>query len=128
MEPEFLRVEEVVQIHEDQVERYGGSRDLRDAGLLSSAVEAPRATFGGQQLHGDLFEIAAAYAFHLVQNHPFVDGNKRTGAIAALLFLDLNGVEVVIGEDALFEHILGIAQGRIAKAEIAAFLRRHAAQ
>lgn len=125
MTPEWLRVDDVLQIHQDQIERYGGSPDLRDPGLLTSAVETPRATFDGRRLHGDLFEIAAAYLFHLVQNHPFVDGNKRTGTAAALVFLDLNGIEVAIDDDALVGHVLGVAQGQVAKPEIAAFLKRH---
>ncbi len=126
MVPEFLGVEDVLLIHQDQIERYGGSADLRDHGLLASAVESPRATFDGAFLHTDLFEMAAAYLFHLVQDHPFVDGNKRTGAAAALVFLDLNGIEMEIDDDALFDHVLGVAQGRIAKLETAAFLRTHA--
>jgi hypothetical protein len=77
MEIEFLRVDDVLGMHEDQIERYGGSPELRDPGLLSSAVETPRATFGGRLLHETLFDMAAAYLFHIVQNHPFVDGNKR---------------------------------------------------
>ena len=126
MQPDFLRVEEVCWIHQDQIERYGGSLDLRDFGLLISAVETPRATFGGQNLHEDLFEIAAAYMFHLVQNHPFVDGNKRTGAAAALVFLDLNGIELEIDDEAVFDLVLGVAQGRISKREIAEILRSRA--
>ena len=126
MEPVFLHIDEVLRIHEDQIERYGGSPDLRDSGLLTSAVETPRATFGGQFLHGDLFEMAAAYLFHIVQNHPFVDGNKRTGTAAALVFLDLNGIEMEIDDGTLVEHVLAVAQGQIAKAEVADFLRKHA--
>lgn len=127
MEPNFLLIDEVLQIHHDQIERYGGSPDLRDAGLLTSAVETARVTFDGQLLHKDLFEIAAAYLFHIVQNHPFVDGNKRTGAAAALVFLDLNGVEIEIDDESLVGHVLGVAQGQIAKTEIASFLRQRAA-
>lgn len=123
MHPDFLLVEDVLRIHADQVERYGGSPDLRDPGLLASAVETPRAMFGGELLHGDLFDMAAAYLFHIVQNHPFVDGNKRTGVAAALVFLDINGVDVDIGEDALVEHVLAVAQGLAHKPDIAAFLR-----
>ncbi len=78
MQPDFLRIEDVLRIHEDQIERYGGSPGLRDSGLLTSAVETPRAAFGGQVLHGDLFEMAAAYLFHIVQNHPFVDGKPSS--------------------------------------------------
>lgn len=88
MELDFLRIEDVLGIHEDQIERYGGASGLRDAGLLSSAVETARATFDGELLHTDVFAVAAAYMFHIVQNHPFTDGNKRTGAAAALVFLD----------------------------------------
>lgn len=126
MRPDFLQIEDVLHIHQDQIERYGGSPDLRDAGLLASAVETPRATFGGELLHVDLFEIAAAYLFHIVQNHPFTDGNKRTGVAAALVFLDLHGIEMRVAEDDLVAHVLDVAQGRIAKSEVAAFLRSHA--
>lgn len=94
MQPEFLRIEDVLRIHQDQIEHYGGSPELRDSSLLASAVETPRASFDGRFLHGDLFEIAAAYLFHLVQNHPFVDGNKRTGTAAALVFLDFHGITI----------------------------------
>ena len=125
MQPNFLRIEDALRIHQDQIELYGGSPDLRDPGLLISAVETPRATFGGQFLHGDLFEMAAAYLFHIVQNHPFVDGNKRTGAVAALVFLDFTGIETEIDDDALVDHVLAVAQGQIAKPEVAAFLRKH---
>lgn len=126
MDPEFLRVDDVLQIHQDQIERYGGSPDLRDPGLLTSAVDTPRAMFDGRHLHRDLFDMAAAYLFHIVQNHPFVDGNKRTGAAAALVFLDLNGIEMEIDDGALVDLVLAVAQGQIAKPEVAAFLRTHA--
>ena len=126
MDPEFLRVDDVLQIHQDQIERYGGSPDLRDPGLLTSAVDTPRAMFDGKYLHGDLFEMAAAYLFHIVLNHPFVDGNKRTGTAAALVFLDLNGIEMEIDDDALANLVLAVARGRVTKPEVAAFLRKHA--
>ncbi|HYQ81440.1 MAG TPA: Fic family protein, partial [Anaeromyxobacteraceae bacterium] len=74
--PAFLTLDEVLALHADQIGRYGGSPGLRDLGLLESALAAPRATFGGEHLHGSLPEMAAAYLFHLVRNHPFVDGNK----------------------------------------------------
>lgn len=126
MEPEFLHVDDVLQIHQDQIERYGGSPDLRDPGLLTSAVDTPRAMFDGRYLHRDLFEMAAAYLFHIVQNHPFVDGNKRTGTAAALVFLDLKGIEMAIEDDALVDLVLAVAQGQMAKPDVAAFLRNHA--
>ncbi|MBI3855807.1 MAG: Fic family protein, partial [Planctomycetes bacterium] len=73
----FLSTESVQRIHEDQIQRYGGSLGIRDMGLLESAVAMPQAGSGGQYFHTDLYEMAAAYLFHLVKNHPFVDGNKR---------------------------------------------------
>jgi len=84
---------EVLLILQDQVRRYGGTYGVRDPELLSSALAMPAATFEGRFLHRDLYQQAAAYAFHLCQNHPFVDGNKRTALAAALVFLSLNGVE-----------------------------------
>ena len=92
--PVFLSLGEILEIHRDQIERYGGDAGIRDLGLLQSALAVPASGFGGRYLHSDLFEMAAAYLFHLVQNHPFVDGNKRTGAVAALVFLSLNGIEI----------------------------------
>lgn len=125
MEPDFLRLDDVLRIHADQIERYGGSHGVRDPGLLSSAVDMPRAGFGGEYMHPTLFDMAAAYLFHIVQNHPFIDGNKRAGTAAALVFLDMNGVEVEITDEALVDHVLAVAQGLMDKPAIAEFLRAH---
>jgi death-on-curing protein len=126
MEPVFLTMEDVTEIHADQIARYGGSPGLRDANLLQSAVAMPESGFGEHYLHTDLFEMAAAYLFHLVQNHPFVDGNKRVGAASALVFLELNRVTVKVTNDALVETVLKVAQGKMGKAGVAEFLRQHA--
>ena len=123
MQPEFLEVEDVLQIHADQIERYGGLSGLRDLGLLSSAVSMPRATYAGEFLHGDLFAMAAAYLFHITRNHPFLDGNKRTGAASALVFLDLHGVAVTADDDALYDLVIEVATGRADKDAIAEFFR-----
>jgi death-on-curing protein len=72
----FLTLAEVIDIHTDQIERYGGSPGVRDMNLLSSAVAMPSASFGSDYLHADICEMAAAYAFHIAQNHPFIDGNN----------------------------------------------------
>ena len=106
MAPVFLTLSEVFEIHRDQIERYGGHPGIRDAGLLRSAVAVSQATMGGEYLHADLFEMPAAYLFHIVKNHPFADGNKRTGAVAALVFLELNGIEVTPNEDELVGIVL----------------------
>ncbi len=87
----FLTLAEVIDIHADQIERYGGSHGVRDMNLLSSAVATPSASFGGDYLHANIYEMAAAYAFHIAQNHPFIDGNKRAALASALVFLEMNG-------------------------------------
>jgi death-on-curing protein len=125
-EPLFLTLDEVLEIHEQQIELYGGSRGLRDSGGLQSAVAMPQATFGGEYLHCDLFAMAAAYLFHLTQNHPFIDGNKRVGANSAIAFLHMNGVEPTFTQEALVEIVLGVAEGRVFKEELAVFFSEHA--
>lgn len=124
MPPFFLDLDMVLRIHRSLIERYGGSEGLRDASLLHSAIAMPQASFGGESLHKDLFEMAAAYLYHIVQNHPFLDGNKRTGAAAAIIFLDLNGIEIKADEDGLVELTLRVAGGQAGKPEIAEFFRR----
>jgi death-on-curing protein len=121
--PLFLSLDEVVAIHRDQNQRYGGSLGVRDWGLLQSAVAMPAATFGGQYLHTDLIEMAAAYLFHLVQNHPFFDGNKRVGAVAADVFLAMNDIRLNADEDAFGDLVLSIARGETSKSAAAEFLR-----
>jgi death-on-curing protein len=123
---DFLSRDDALHAHEDQVRRYGGDPGLHDPGLLDSALAQPQAAFGGQLLHAFPFEIAAAYLFHLVQNHPFSDGNKRTGAVAALLFLDLNGVEISAPRGALYDLTIAVANGNAGKPVIAEFFRIHA--
>lgn len=128
MEIAFLTLGEVVAIHQDQIRRYGGSEGVRDWGLLKSAVAMPAATFGGQLLHGELTEMAAAYLFHLAANHPFVDGNKRVGAVAADVFLALNGWQLTADETAFADLVVSVAAGKTGKSEVAEFLRNNVAR
>jgi len=121
MEPTFLTLDEIVAIHLNQIQRYGGTEGVRDWGLLQSAVAMPQASFGGQFLHSDVFELAAAYLFHLVQNHPFVDGNKRVGAVAAYVFLLLNEWQLIAGNDSYAEIVISVARGETVKSELAAY-------
>jgi len=85
----------------------------------------PEATFGNEYLHPSLEEQAAAYLFHLVRNHTFIDGNKRAGPACCLVFLRLNGHRIDATDDALVDLVLGVAEGRVAKAEVAVFLHAH---
>ncbi len=125
-DPTFLTLDEVLALHDDQLRRYGGTTGLRDLGLLSSALGTVSATFDGQFLHQSLSEMAAAYLFHITQNHPFLDGNKRVGLAAALVFLWLNDFEVEADDDELTDLVMGVAEGRVTKAEVAVFLKQHA--
>ena len=121
----FITLDDVLALHADLIAHYGGSPLVRDVGLLESAVAMPAATFGGERLHASLEEQAAAYLFHLVKNHPFVDGNKRTGLMAMLVFLGLNGRRLEAPDGTLTDLVLGVAEGRVTKAEVAVFVRRH---
>ena len=124
-DPEFLTLDEVLALHADQVRRYGGATGLRDLALLQSAIAMPETSYGGEYLHGNVFEMAAAYLFHLARNHPFVDGNKRTALICALVFLGLNGQRLDADPDPLYDLVEGVASGQVDKAEVAVFLRVH---
>jgi death-on-curing protein len=85
----------------------------------------PAASFGGEYLHTDVYEMAAAYLFHIIRNHPFMDGNKRTGVVSALVFLILNGIDLSADEDSLENMIISVAEGKIGKSEIAQFFRNN---
>jgi len=121
-EPLFLSLDEALAIHADQIRRYGGSHGVRDIGLLSSALALPQASFGGVRLHTSLAEMAAAYLFHIAQNHPFVDGNKRAALAAALAFLWLNAHRLEAGEDELTQLVMKMAAGRLGKADATVFI------
>ena len=125
MPPLFLDISHILRIHLSMIERYGGEEGVRDVGLLHSALAMPQTSFGGEILHRDLFEMAAAYLYHLVQNHPFIDGNKRTGTAAALVFLAMNNVEVEADEESLVDLTLAVVRGEAGKAEIAEFFREN---
>ena len=124
-DPEFLTLDEVLALHADQIRRYGGVTGLRDLPVLQSAIAMPETSYGGEYLHGNAYEMAAAYLFHLARNHPFVDGNKRTALICALVFLGLNGQRLDADPDPLYDLVEGVASGQVDKAEVAVFLRVH---
>lgn len=126
--PDFLTVEDVLQLHARQLAKYGGAQGIRDTGLLESAVAAPMATYGGQFLHEDVYEMAAALIFSLASNHPFVDGNKRVAAAAGLVLLELNEVSALRFEEAALEAaIMSVAEGGMDKHALACFLRENGA-
>ena len=115
---------EVLLICQDQIRRYGGAYGVRDPELLSSALAMPSTTFEGKYLHKDIYEQAAAYVFHLCQNHPFIDGNKRTALASALVFLSLNGIEFEDPKEDLYKMMMEVAGRGKGKAEIAVEFKR----
>lgn len=122
---DFLSLSDVLAIHQRMIERYGGSAGVRDEGLLLSALAMPQAAFFGAYAHEDIYEMAAAYLFHIVMNHPFVDGNKRTGAAAAVVFLGINDIAMTADDQTLVEFTLSVAQGQQSKPQITAFLKTY---
>lgn len=120
----FLSVDDVLAIHDDTIAHEGGLAGIRDPGLLESAVLMPQQQFGGEYLHAGLAAMAAAYLFHIAQNHAFHDGNKRTAALAALIFLEVNGVESLPPPDPLEEMTLNVAASRSGKEELTEWMRR----
>jgi len=124
--PDFLTIEDINDIHENQIALYGGGNGVRDKGLLQSALSIPMASFGGSFLHQDIFEMAAAYLYHIVQNHTFIDGNKRTGAASALTFLVLNGYKLKATQDDFEAMLLSVASSKMEKEMVADFIRKHA--
>jgi len=122
---EFLTLDEVLALHADQIERYGGRPGIRDVALLESALAMPQATYGGRGLHESLPEMAAAYLFHLVHGHAFVYGNKRIGLMTMLVFLGLNSLSLRSTSDQLVDLVAGVATQRVSKAEVAVFVQQH---
>ncbi|MDP3723265.1 MAG: type II toxin-antitoxin system death-on-curing family toxin [Candidatus Omnitrophota bacterium] len=122
-EPSFLTLAEVLEVHTDQLRRYGGQPGVRDLGLLESALAQPEASFDREWLHPTLHEMAAAYAYHLCQNHPFVDGNKRTALACALVFLELNGMSVLDPHGLLKDAMVAVASSTMGKPQLAALFQ-----
>jgi death-on-curing protein len=122
---EWVAYETVLIYHDLQISEHGGAEGLRDEGGLRSALARPEnlAAYG----EPDLFDLAAAYARGIVQNHPFVDGNKRTAFVVAVSFLDLNGQELAASEAEAAVVFLRLAAGELSEAELAAWLRRNSA-
>lgn len=124
-DPRFLSLDEVLIIHAEQLQAFGGLDGIRDEGLLESAVMTPQASFGGEYLHSDLFEMAAAYAFHIAENQPFLDGNKRTALNSAMVFLEINGYEFPPDDDlSLYHAMIEIAEDRLDKYGLAEIFRK----
>lgn len=124
----FLGLDEVLAIHHDQIERYGGSHGIRDLELLISALARPQATFAGSDLYPDLFSKASALAHSLILNHPFVDGNKRTAIVSTARFLFINGFKLKMSDKELINLPLKINSKNLDQDQIGSWLKRHSKQ
>lgn len=124
----FLSLDLILRVHHEEIRRRGGQPGMLNQDLLLSALAQPMMQFSGRFVHEDIFEMAAAYAFHIVGNHPFVDGNKRVALAAASLFLELNGCQLREKGTALADLLLDAIENHRSKKWIAAKLRAIAAR
>ena len=123
-EPEFLRAEIVIRLHDRALQAYGGIAGVRDENLLHSALARPQNRYAYADPDTlDQSDLAAAYAFGLASNHPFNDGNKRTAWSSCVLFLKLNGVELQVLEDETVEQVIRLASRQLDETDFAAWLR-----
>jgi len=120
----FLTLAEAIEIHTNQIELYGGEYGIRDYNLLNSAIYFPQSTFDSSFLLENLFDMAAAYIYHISQNHPFIDGNKRAALVCGLVFLDFNGVEINDPDGLLYKMMMKVAGGRSSKDDISEILKK----
>ncbi len=123
MQNKFLTLDDVLWIHDRQIQKFGGTSGLRDQGLLESALAQPQATFAGELLHPTVEEQAAAYLFHLAMNHPFLDGNKRTAFAVMDVFLRVNGRTLTLDQVQKYELVIGVVERRIDKQELTKILQ-----
>jgi len=121
----YLSLQEVITLHSLLIAQSGGASGLRDEGALESAVAQPEASFGGEELYPDLASKAAALGHSLIQNHPFVDGNKRIGHAAMEVFLLLNGHEIEASVDDQEQIIIGVASGKVSRIELGKWITIH---
>ena len=125
-EPAFLTTSEIIKYHQLLTRQFGGENGVRSHDLLESAIAMPSATFDGRYLHPTIPDMAAAYLYHLVKNHPFVDGNKRVGTMAAILFLSLNNYYLDATDEEFTKLVLQVAAGEKTLRGISFFFHRHA--
>ncbi len=123
----FITIKEILEDHAEVIRKYGGVRGIRDLGLLASALDMPKSALFGEDLHLTVFDKAAAYLFHIICNHPFVDGNKRTGTVAAITFLRQNRVPIKLSKKQsldMEELVVNTEKGMATKEQIARFFNK----
>ena len=121
----FLNKAIILEFHDNQIQNYGGNTGIRDEGLLESALAQAEQSFGGEYVHKTIFEMAAAYGFHICKNHPFLDGNKRIALVAIYTFLYVNEWKLTVDNKLLYATIIELASGKLEKIELSLFLEKH---
>lgn len=121
----FFDYEQVIKIHSSLIEKTGGIDGVREVNLLDSALKTPFQTFDGADLYSDIFDKASQLCYSLIENHPFLDGNKRIDVHLSLLFLKLNGVELNYTQQELIDFGLGIASGKMSSDDIKEWFLSH---
>ena len=119
----FIPESVVLAIHDDQIRLYGGAYGVRDSTVIEASLYMPQATFDGEFLHTTILAMAAAYGFHLCQNHPFIDGNKRTAGMVMFTFLQLNGIEPGASESDYYAVMMAVASGQMSKEQLTDWLQ-----
>ncbi|MBI2339412.1 MAG: type II toxin-antitoxin system death-on-curing family toxin [Deltaproteobacteria bacterium] len=121
----YLTAEEILALHEISINEFGGSRGIRDVGLLESAAYQPRQGFGGVELYPEIRDKASALGYSISENQPFIDGNKRTAALSMLVFLDINGYQVSVPRGAIHQIMVKVANKRCSRQELADWLKKN---
>lgn len=127
-EPVWIRKDVVLAIHQRQIAEHGGVATLRDEGLLDSALDRPKNRYAYQEPSPSIEELAAAYAFAISRNHPFVDGNKRTAFVVCMLFLSMNGISLKAEQEEVYRVFLDLAAGKISEEELTDWLKKSSDQ
>ncbi|ACL68784.1 type II toxin-antitoxin system death-on-curing family toxin [Halothermothrix orenii] len=121
----FIPKKVILYFYDQLLQTYGGKHGIRDEKLLDSALEQPKATYEGKYLHDTLMDMAAAYGYHLCNNHPFIDGNKRIALVAMDVFLQRNGYEIVASEKETYKIMIKLSAGQLSKKELTKWLEKN---
>ena len=121
----FITKDIVLFFHEQLINFYGGSIEIRDENLLDSALAQPKATFEGKYLHDTLYKMSAAYGYHLCNNHPFIDGTKRIAFVVMDTFLQRNNLEIIASEKEVYKTMIYLASGQLSKEKLALWLKKN---
>ena len=121
----MISIDDILILHERSITDYGGMKGIRDLGLLESAIARPFQTFSGDELYPEAYQKAAALAESLIINHPFMDGNKRTGALTMIAFLNHAGYKFTASADNLYQMIISISTGELRFEEIVSWLKEN---